>query len=377
MDKISTRGAADCAGRDRRRLQDRSTVLHILSVATQAVPYGVIVLLFVAALQRRGFPARALHIVALALLFGNSGSLFMNTYFGHGMATMFVLAMLLALYRNAFLLIGLFFGLATLCEYSAALLLLPLLWAMGRRRRLSLSRIGRFLLGGVAPAVAFAAYHIRCFGGPSTLPNKFQNPAFVDVAKDAPNLWGVLHLLPRPDVVSALLWGQERGLLYTQPWVLLCLLLVPLLLWRRSGWVPRQRAFAKWTSGFAVLGLVLLLWMNASFGGWHGGATPGPRYLAIAFPALALAMAGIYCRAPEFWRQALLVALAVSILLFVLLYSTLEILAQPENPLLPFYLSQLTSGQGKNLQRCLFIVLGFAWVSWRAVRSIRRDDAVT
>ena len=72
----------------------------------------------------------------------------------------------------------------------------------------------------------------------------------------------------------------------------------------------------------------------------------------------------------------LLVALAVSILLFVLLYSTLEILAQPENPLLPFYLSQLTSGQGKNLQRCLFIVLGFAWASWRAVRSIRRHDAV-
>jgi hypothetical protein len=374
MDAISTHGAKTRAQRDQRRLLDRPTVLHVLSVATQAIPYGLVVLLVVAALQQLGFPVRALHVTALALLFGNTGSLFMNSYFGHGMATMLVLAMLLALHRNRPWLVGLFYGLATLCDYGAMLFLFPLLLVMGRLGRLSLHRVGRFLLGGALPAAAFAAYHITCFGGPFTLPNKFQNPVFVDAATDTPSLWGVLRLLPRPEVVFDLLWGPERGLLYTQPWVLLCLLLLPFLLWRRSGWAPGQHRFAKWMSGFALFSLVLVLWINASFNGWHGGATPGPRYLAIAFPALALAMTGLYTRAPEFWQQALVVAVAASVLPFVLLYSTTDILAQPDTPLLPFYLNQLTSGQGKNLQRCFFMALGFAWVGWRAVRSIRRSE---
>ena len=376
MDKISTRGATNREERDRKRLEDRATVLHVLSVATQAIPYGLIVFLLIAALRRMGLPARALHVAALALLFGNTGSLFMNTYFGHGMATMFVTAVLLVLHRNRPLLVGLFFGLATLCDYSVALLLLPLLWVLWRRPGMRLRRFGRFLLGGVVPAAVFAAYHTRCFGSPFNLPNKFQNPAFVDVGKEIPNLWGVLRLLPRPGVVADLLWSTQRGLVCTQPWVLLCLLIMPFLLWRKSGWFPEQRDFVKWTSGFAVLGLILLLWMNGSFGAWQGGATPGARYLAVAFPALALAMTGLYTRASEFWRQALLVTLVVSVLLFVLLYSTAEVLAQPGDPLLPFYLNLLVGGQGKNLSRCLFIVLGFAWAGWRAVQGVRREEKV-
>ncbi|HJX54839.1 MAG TPA: hypothetical protein VJ801_18885 [Polyangia bacterium] len=375
VDAISTHGATTRAQRDQLRVADRTKVLHVLSVATQAIPYGLVVLLVVAALQQLGFPVRALHVTALALLFGNTGSLFMNTYCGHGMATMLVLAMLLALHRNRPLLVGLFYGLATLCDYGAALFLFPLLLIVVRLGRLSLRQFRRFLLGGAVPGAAFAAYHITCFGSPFTLPNKYQNPVFVDAATDAPGLWGVLRLLPRPEVVFDLLWGPERGLLYTQPWVLLCLLLLPFLLWRRSGWAPQQHRFAKWMSGFALFSLVLVLWMNASFNGWHGGSTPGPRYLAIAFPALALAMTGLYTRAPEFWRQALVVAVVASVLLFVLVYSISDILAQPDTQLLPFYLNQLTSGQGKNLQRCFFIALGFAWVGWRAVRSIRRSEA--
>jgi len=374
MDMISTHGAKNREERDQRRTEDRNTVLHVLSVATQAVPYGLVVFLFIAALQRLGLPAGALHVAALTLLFGNTGSLFMNTYFGHGMATMFVVALLLALHRNKSVLVGLFFGLATLCDYGAALLLVPLLWVLWRRRRHSLRHVGRFVLGGAAPAVAFAVYHTLCFGSPFCLPSKFQNPAFVDVAKEVPNLWGVLRLLPRREAVFDLLWSSHRGLLYTQPWVLLCLLMLPFLLWRKSGWLPEQRAFVKWTSAFGVSGLILLLGMNASFGAWHGGATPGPRYLAIAFPALALAMTGVYARASELWRQALLVTLVVSILLFVLLFSTANVLAQPDDPLFPFYLNQLIAEQGKNLSRCLFIVLGFAWAGWRAVHSVRREE---
>jgi F0F1-type ATP synthase assembly protein I len=85
-------------------------------------------------------------------------------------------------------------------------------------------------------------------------------------------------------------------------------------------------------------------------------------------------MTGIYTRASEFWRQALVVTLVVSVVLFVLFYSTAELLAQPSDPLSPFYFNLLVGGQGKNLSRCLFIVLGFAWAGWRAVQGVRREE---
>ena len=374
IDEISVRGTKTREERDQKRLEDRSTVLHILSVATQAVPYGLFVMLLVAALQPLRLPLSALHVTAVALLFGNTASLYMNTYFGHGMAAMFVLAMLWALHRGMPFRIGLFFGLAALCDYGAALLGLPLLWAVWHLRRSRVRILRRFLLGGLVPGAVFVAYHYHCFGGPFSLPNKFQNPAFLDVPKHVPNLWGVLRLLPKYDVVLDLLWGPARGLLYTQPWVLLCLLLSPFLLWRRSGWTHEQRAFAKRTSGFAIVGLALLLWMNASFGAWHGGATQGPRYLAVAFPALALALAGLFARAPGFWRQALVVTLAVSTVPFLLLFSTSDVRPMPQDPLLAFYLSRLLADQGRHLERGLFIAFGFAWVGWRAWRDIRRAE---
>jgi hypothetical protein len=374
MDCISILGAKTREERDQKRLEARITVLHILSVVTQAVPYGLIVMLLVAALQPLGFSLCALHITAVALLFGNTASLYMNTYFGHGMAAMFVLAMLWALHRGMPFWIGLFFGLASLCDYGAVLLGLPLLWAVWHLRRWKVRILGQFLLGGLVPGAIFVAYHCYCFGGPFSLPNKFQNPAFLDVPKHIPNLWGVLRLFPKYSVVLDLLWSPARGLLYTQPWVLLCLLLMPFLLWRRSGWTREQRAFAMRTSGFAVFGLALLLWMNSSFGAWHGGSTQGPRYLSVAFPALALALAGLLMRAPEFWRQALVVTLGVSVVLFLLLFSTSDVRPQPKDPLLAFYLSRLLEDRGRHLERGLFIALGFAWVGWRAWRDIRRVE---
>jgi hypothetical protein len=374
MDRVSTRSAETREQRDKKRVEHRSTVLHVLSVATQAIPYAVVVLLLISALQQLGFSVPALHLAALALLFGNTASLFMNTYFGHGMAATFVLAMLLALHRKRPWLVGLFFGLAVLCDYGTALLLLPLLGAMASLRMLGgVRRLVRFVLGGLLPAAAFAAYHTLCFGGPFALPNKFQNPAFVDVGRDVPNLWGILHLIPQRQVFFDLLFSTERGLLYTQPWMLLSIVLMPFLLWRRSGWAPLQRSFARWTCGFGVLALILLLLMNACFGSWHGGATPGPRYLAVTLPALGLAMTALFARASEFWRQALVVAVMVSLFPFILLYSTCDIMAQPDSPLLPFYLQQLFSAQGRNLQRALFIALGFGWAGWRAIRSIRKS----
>lgn len=370
VDRALTSGLADADARDAQRVASRREVLHWLSIITQAVPQALLVLLLVRAMQELAFPTIALHVAAVAILFGNTGSLFMNTYFGHGMAEMFTLALLLALHRRDLPLAGLFLGFTILSDYSGALLVPPVFLFLGLRRGRLLRELGALVLGGAIPGVLFAFYHWRCFGSPFALANKYQNPVFVDLARDAGNLWGVLRFIPKGRVLIDLVKGPTRGLVYTQPWVLMSLVLLPVLYWRRQRLSVLHRPFARWLIPFALATFTLCLWMNGCFGGWHGGATPGPRYLSIAFPGLALLMALLVGGLSPFWRQAMIVAVVLSVVLFLLSYGTADILAQPDDPLLPLYFRQLSQGNGVSLMRCLYLAAGFIWASYRAFRSV-------
>jgi hypothetical protein len=56
------------------------------------------------------------------------------------------------------------------------------------------------------------------------------------------------------------------------------------------GWIRQRSRFLELDrriqGDFLFLGLCGLLYMNAGFGGWWGGASPGPRYLSVIFPAI-------------------------------------------------------------------------------------------
>ena len=319
MDAMVVAHAKDRKTRDARRIDARDSLLHYLSIAMQAIPFALLVLVAADMLAARGVSRPAIELAALAMLFGNTASLLMNTFFGHGVAAVLTLGIALALLKRRYAVAGLLFGLDVLSDYGSALffpiLVVPLLASDWTDWRTGLRRVLRFALGGLGPFVVFAAYHWLCFGGPLTLPNKFMNPVFVE--KGGRALWGVIDFLPNPRVAYALLFGAGRGLLVTQPWVLLLGALLLLLSWRKRRWPDQRMAAARAVLPLAFGGLAVLFLMTASFGGWHGGVCPGPRYLSAIFPVIGLALGLSY----DSFSRPLRIALWLSVLPAIVLFS--------------------------------------------------------
>ena len=308
LDALVVANTNDRKMRDARRMEARESLLDLLSLALQAIPFALLVMVSAEMLAARGVSRAAIELGAIAMLFGNTASMFMNTYFGHGVAAVLTLGIALALPKRRYALVGLLFGLDVLSDYGTALFL-PILLVLacmtaGTGWKAKFRSVLRLALGGLAPLLVFGVYHALCFGGPLTLPNKFMNPVFVE--KGGRALWGVIDFLPNSKAAYELLFGLHRGLLVTQPWVLLLVALLLLVAWRKRWWADKHRAVeARTVVPLALGGLFVLLLMNASFGGWHGGVSPGPRYLSAILPVLGLALGLCYDAFPRPLRAAL------------------------------------------------------------------------
>ena len=368
LDRADTREMPTRTSRDYTRTVMRDSNLHTLSVVTQVIPFIIVTLLLIKELQKLGAPLAALHLAAVALLFGNTASLFMNTYFGHSMTATLVLFTVLAVHRRWSFRAGLFFGLAVLCDYAAALLILPLLIAFKLKGLMRIPRMVAFFTGGVGPALVFAAYHIYCFGGPFTLSNKLVNPQFVDVPTSVPMLWGILRVFPKVDIMEKLLFSPSRGIAYTQPWALVAFVATVIVVWIHNSnfW---ERVTLRWVAIFSVLSLSVMVWMNACFGGWHGGLTCGPRYLASVLPTFALLIPLTYTRLSTWVRQLYVVTLIPSVALYILVFGCKDVLA-PESPLHEYYFTQtFGANPGPRLLRMMLILIGMGWATYRAFQS--------
>ena len=151
-------------------------------------------------------------------------------------------------------------------------------------------------------------YHSRTFGGPFEIANRYINPLFRDRVGARIQLWG-LFTLPDRNALFQLVFGWWRGILFSQPWVLFAAVTLPFLPMSRDS----RRALI-----YGEAGLVLLLLMNASFGGWHGGAASGPRYLSAALPVFAIPVALSWNSLSRLLKTALWSGLAFSLLVFAI-----------------------------------------------------------
>jgi hypothetical protein len=241
-------------------------------------------------------------------------------------------------------------GWLILSDYGAALLLIPAAIAGARQA-------GKIVLGAALPAALWMTYHTLCFGSPWTLPMAFQNPA-VAVA-------GGFSLLPTPEVLGELIWGRKRGLLFTQPWILLVWSLCLLRAARDE--VPRPLLV------FSLLGLPLLFWVNAGFSGWHGGESAGPRYMSVVFPLYGWMAGYLYDRVR---KSLLLVGLAIAVLLRWLIF-TRDVLASPRSGIWNYYYENLQASSRAERPWILFAVFGVLLIAglWLTARQLRQPRA--
>jgi hypothetical protein len=147
------------------------------------------------------------------------------------------------------------------------------------------------------------------FGSPLSIASVYTNPKEIYRVPERQNLWGTFSFLPYPTFVVSLLFGPSRGILFTQPWVL--------VLFGCVFFVRRDRELLA-ASLFTGLALGALVWMNGGFGGWHAGWTIGPRYLSLAFlPSSAARRARLgtlaYARAAALGRTGRLARLPLAV----------------------------------------------------------------
>ncbi len=131
-----------------------------------------------------------------------------------------------------------------------------------------------FAAGAAAPVAGLLAYHAACFGSPFAVAQEAQPDAFRDTGA-AFGMFG----LPDPRVLPDLLFLPYRGLFFSSP-ILLASFYGLVRMWR-------GRAM-RWEVALVGATSALFLGMNASFNGWHGGASFGPRYLIPALPFLCI-----------------------------------------------------------------------------------------
>ncbi|MGZ3654095.1 MAG: hypothetical protein ACXVB9_04920 [Bdellovibrionota bacterium] len=316
----------------------------LLMLWMQIIPFFLLVLYICHRLENIEVPQPAIHFFALAAFFGNTAAIYMNSNFGHGVAGLLFLGAFFFWWEKRYVLAGLFLSWALLCDYGVAFALPFFLIATILRER-KIRPLLEIAGGAIPGACVWIWYHTVCFGSPFRTGNQFTNPEQIETLPGMISLWGEYSPLPSPIILVQLLFGESRGILFTQPWMFAVFLL------------PFQRGTARGLGLLAFGSLAGLLWMNGGFGGWHGGWCVGPRYPSVVYPAMALALALCWVNFTRQERRLLWCALGVALAFRVLVYPFSNL--APEEPLWAYHLKHIPDHLGTNVLR---FAMAFAFI---------------
>jgi hypothetical protein len=138
----------------------------------------------------------------------------------------------------------------------------------------------------LGPFLLICWYGWVCFGSPFSLNTDFQNPLF----KDARGALLGMFAMPSTYVVWLITVTPYRGIFFLSPVLLMSI--YGIIVWLREKTYAAEARLALAICGFFFL-------VNASFNGYHGGFSAGPRYLIPALPFLALPLVVAFTR----WRR--------------------------------------------------------------------------
>jgi len=161
-----------------------------------------------------------------------------------------------------------------------------------------------YSLGVLPPFLLICWYGKACFGSPFTLNTDFQNPLF-KVEGGALGMFA----MPNPYVAGLLAVSPYRGIFFLAPVTLMSI--YGLIVWLKEKTLAAEARLC-----LAIFGFFFLV--NASFNGYHGGFSAGPRYLVPGLPFLALPLVVAFLR----WRWFTVVLGLISVVQQTLLTAT-------------------------------------------------------
>lgn len=295
-----------------------------LNFMTGVLPTAFSVLALAGILLKLGAGEARAYPGALLIVLGTAVFPFATTLMAHStVAACLVFSLWSYLRGGRFSLIagGAWFGAAVLFDYSAGILLPLALVFLACRKK---GRLWQFVAGGIPFAVLYCVYNAMCFGGPFSFAAQYINPVYRTEGDAA----GGLLALPNMWLILELLFGARRGVLVASPFLFFA---VPgfLCLWKQGG---LRRGLAL----LIALSFAALLLMNASFNGWHSGASFTARYIVPVIPFVGIL--AVMAPLKPGWRRGLFGLLAAISLLNMFAVAAYTV-TPPEHDPSPIYVT--------------------------------------
>jgi hypothetical protein len=278
--------------------------LYACSLATNGVA-GVAIGLLMFELLRRRTTSRVAFASSTLVLLGTALFPYATSFYSHVPTAAFLLAAIVCLDRRGtrplaglpssakLRIAGACLALAPGCEYLSVLPAAVVgFWFLAVTAPADrLRALGQLALGATLPFALLSAYHTAVFGAPWRTGYSFMtNPEFA--AGHASGLLGI-HL-PTGLGAFGITFGVRRGLFYLSPLAVIGVLFGYAHVRRRKDW-----AF-----GVGLVCLALLMFLNAGYYMWWGGAANGPRHIIPGLPFLAAGMM-VGLRARQRWVRVM------------------------------------------------------------------------
>lgn len=279
-------------------------VLQVLVCATSGA--GIAVLMFFWTRRRAEASQRMALFVALIGGLATIVFPYSTAFFSPVPAAFFLLLAFVALDERP-MLAGAAAGMSGVCYYYgiiAAAIFAIVLW-----RRHGFRPLLRFVAGGLPFGALLAWYHTVCFGAPW---KTSLHGATNFIRKD---LFLGFFRLPSSDALWGLTFSEYRGLFFVSPVLLVAFVGLVMMM--------RRRMFAAEASSIVAI-MTAFLFATASFHGWEGGGSFGPRHILPAVPLFALPIA--------FARGRALIAVTI---LLATVSAAIQFVASAVNPTPP------------------------------------------
>jgi hypothetical protein len=287
-----SRGAVDSLAASLPPPRRTSIQLHLVVVFTVALPSAILGLLLLRFLGAWGGRGALAATIAYAL--GTLAFPWSTQFMAHQVSAVFLFggaALILSRARGdggtpGFLMAGGLFGIAVLIA-ETSVLFIPVFLVYAACLR-GWRQAGLVCLGGLPFALLLLVYDTVAFGGPFLTAHHFPDPRFA--LPGSTRFLGQVGI-PDPGVLLEITFLPYRGLFWYCP-ILIFGVVGLVLAARRKEVRPEAVAFLSC--------FLLLLLFNASFVGWHGGWSTGPRYLVPAIPFVAAGLLHLprWARAP-------------------------------------------------------------------------------